>query len=71
MNTVSERIEPMHNDLKGWRAQLMTLRTNAQGIRVWPFSSNGGGDLCFAYADAPTSPTYCLHEARAARTSSQ
>jgi putative ABC transport system permease protein len=31
MNTVSERIEPMHNDLKGWRAQLMTLRTNASG----------------------------------------
>src|SRR6266403_4024740 len=31
MNTVSERIEPTHNDLKGWRAQLMTLRTNASG----------------------------------------
>ena len=31
MNTVSERIEPMQNDLKGWRAQLMTLRTNASG----------------------------------------
>ena len=31
MNTVSERIEPMHNDLKGWRAQLMTFRTNASG----------------------------------------
>ena len=29
MNIVSERIEPMNNDLKGWRAQLMTLRTNA------------------------------------------
>ena len=31
MNTVSERIESMHKDLKGWRAQLMTLRTNASG----------------------------------------
>src|SRR5437763_5483562 len=31
MNTVSERIEPMHNDRKGGRAQLMTLRTNASG----------------------------------------
>jgi putative ABC transport system permease protein len=31
MNIVSERIEPMHKDLKGWRAQLMTLRTNASG----------------------------------------
>jgi putative ABC transport system permease protein len=31
MNIVSERIEPMHNDLKGWRAELMTLRTNASG----------------------------------------
>jgi putative ABC transport system permease protein len=31
MNIVSERIERMHNDLKGWRAQLMTLRTNASG----------------------------------------
>src|SRR6266404_6161616 len=31
MNIVSERIEPMHNDLKGWRAQLMTLRTNTAG----------------------------------------
>jgi putative ABC transport system permease protein len=31
MNTVSERIESMHNDLKGWRAQLITLRTNASG----------------------------------------
>jgi putative ABC transport system permease protein len=31
MNTVSERIEPMHNDLMAWRAQLMTLRTNASG----------------------------------------
>ena len=28
MNIVSERIEPMNNDLKGWRAELMTLRTN-------------------------------------------
>ena len=31
MNIVSERIEQMYNDLKGWRAQLMTLRTNASG----------------------------------------
>src|SRR5215472_7923902 len=31
MNIVSERIEPMSKDLKGWRAQLMTLRTNASG----------------------------------------
>jgi len=31
MNIVSERIEPMNKDLKGWRAQLMTLRTNASG----------------------------------------
>ena len=31
MNIVSERIERMNSDLKGWRAQLMTLRTNASG----------------------------------------
>lgn len=31
MNIVSERIEPMDNDLKGWRADLMTLRTNVSG----------------------------------------
>ena len=31
MNIVSERIEPMNKDLKGWRAQLMTLRTNSSG----------------------------------------
>ena len=31
MNIVSERIEPMNKDLTGWRAQLMTLRTNASG----------------------------------------
>lgn len=31
MNIVSVRIEPMDNGLKGWRAQLMTLRTNASG----------------------------------------
>jgi putative ABC transport system permease protein len=31
MEIVSERIEPMNKDLKGWRAQLMTLRTNASG----------------------------------------
>jgi len=30
-NTISVRIEPMNPDLKGWRAQLMTLRTNASG----------------------------------------
>jgi MacB-like periplasmic core domain len=31
MDTISAGIEPMHPDLKGWRAQLMTLRTNASG----------------------------------------
>ena len=31
MSIVSERIEPMNNDLKGWRAQLMTIRANASG----------------------------------------
>jgi putative ABC transport system permease protein len=31
MNTISVRIEPMNSDLKGWRAQLMTLRTNTSG----------------------------------------
>jgi putative ABC transport system permease protein len=31
MNIVSERIEQMHKGLKGWRAQVMTLRTNASG----------------------------------------
>src|SRR5882762_7454104 len=30
-NTISVLIEPMNPDLKGWRAQLMTLRTNASG----------------------------------------
>lgn len=29
MNIVSGRIEPLNNDLKGWRAELMTFRTNA------------------------------------------
>jgi putative ABC transport system permease protein len=31
MDTVSIRIEPIHPDLKGWRAQLMSLRTMTSG----------------------------------------
>jgi len=31
MDTVSVRIEPIHPDLKGWRAQLMSLRTMSSG----------------------------------------
>lgn len=31
MNIVSKRIDLMNNDLKGWRADLMTLRTNTSG----------------------------------------
>jgi putative ABC transport system permease protein len=31
MNIVSERIEPTNKDLKGWRARLMTFRTNTSG----------------------------------------
>lgn len=31
MDAISSRIEPMNPDLKGWRAQLMTLRRNTSG----------------------------------------
>lgn len=31
MDTISVRIEPMNPDLKGWRAQLVTLRSNTSG----------------------------------------
>jgi putative ABC transport system permease protein len=31
MDAISIRIEPMNSDLRGWRAQLMTFRTNTSG----------------------------------------